>query len=78
MKNKLSHPCKQTCSGWLQGFEEGRKEIDQILEALKKYHKAHTGDYYGSKVCDADYENEWDFAEKVLKEIKANASNPNN
>lgn len=22
-KNKLDHPCKETCSGWKQGFEQG-------------------------------------------------------
>lgn len=23
MKNNLDHPCKETCSGWKQGFESG-------------------------------------------------------
>jgi hypothetical protein len=22
--NKLDHPCRQTCSGWKQGFEKGQ------------------------------------------------------
>lgn len=25
MESKLSHPCKQTCSGWQQGYEEGKE-----------------------------------------------------
>jgi hypothetical protein len=28
----LDHPCKQTCSGWHQGFDMGRDETNKKLE----------------------------------------------
>jgi len=38
-QNNLDHPCKQTCSGWEHGYEEGLAErdalIDLALDALK-------------------------------------------
>lgn len=38
-ENKLSHPCKQTCSGWQQGYECGLSEsgrLDKIEETLAR------------------------------------------
>ena len=31
----LDHPCKQTCSGWRQGYEKGMSELEQENEALR-------------------------------------------
>jgi len=34
---KLDHPCRDTCSGWKQGFERGRAEgIREAAERLKR------------------------------------------
>jgi hypothetical protein len=30
----LDHPCKQTCSGWKQGFEAGAKESAELRAKL--------------------------------------------
>lgn len=39
--NNLDHPCKQTCSGWQQGYEKGvetlRAENIRLVEALQHY-----------------------------------------
>ena len=32
---ELDHPCKQTCSGWQQGYERGMAELEQENEALR-------------------------------------------
>lgn len=38
---ELDHPCKQTCSGWQQGFDKGKQSLIPLLEeaikALEKY-----------------------------------------
>jgi hypothetical protein len=36
MKQELHHPCKDTCSGWKQGYETGKEmsENNLILAAL--------------------------------------------
>ena len=31
----LDHPCKQTCSGWKQGYERGMSQASMEVEALK-------------------------------------------
>lgn len=47
----LDHPCKETCSGWKQGYEKGLKQkieydasreraIEGMREALVKYQNA--------------------------------------
>jgi len=36
-EKKLDHPCKDTCSGWQQGFEAGEAHATELLaSALKK------------------------------------------
>ena len=39
MSKELDHPCKQTCSGWQQGFEKGKAKAKQseqrLVEALQ-------------------------------------------
>lgn len=30
--SELEHPCKQTCSGWKQGFEAGAKEAIRLVQ----------------------------------------------
>lgn len=32
---KLRHPCAQTCSGYRQGFEEGREDLRATLSLLQ-------------------------------------------
>lgn len=34
--NELSHPCKQTCSGWLQGYEEGKNSMTREVDKIEK------------------------------------------
>lgn len=46
MTMELDHPCKETCSGWKQGYERGAKVFHLALEkenaelrvALKRMH----------------------------------------
>lgn len=35
---KLDHPCKQTCSGWAQGYERGRESADVDEQAFLEEH----------------------------------------
>ena len=30
----LSHPCKETCSGWKQGFDEGAAEVASLKRQI--------------------------------------------
>lgn len=32
---EINHPCKETCSGWRQGFEIGRSDLDELLKAVE-------------------------------------------
>lgn len=32
----FNHPCRETCSGWIQGYERGRYESSEEIEFLKK------------------------------------------
>ena len=34
----LDHPCRQTCSGWKQGYERGKREADKSTVAPKRKH----------------------------------------
>lgn len=34
MSDKLDHPCKQTCSGWKQGFERGFGDKLKVIRTL--------------------------------------------
>lgn len=40
----FDHPCKQTCSGWQQGYERGRddlqKQNDELVELVIEFAKA--------------------------------------
>ena len=31
----LDHPCRETCSGWKQGYEKGLAEKDKEIERLR-------------------------------------------
>lgn len=35
LKRGFDHPCRQTCSGWQQGFDRGAAEKDKEIAALK-------------------------------------------
>jgi hypothetical protein len=36
MSDELHHPCKQTCSGWQQGFDAGARQLSTTtLELLR-------------------------------------------
>lgn len=35
-ESPFDHPCRQTCSGWIQGYERGRSESAREIEFLKK------------------------------------------
>ena len=41
MEAGFDHPCRQTCSGWKQGFERGQMEANKKLriavKAMEKY-----------------------------------------
>lgn len=40
MTSDFSHPCKEACSGWKQGYEAGltesRKENEALMELLER------------------------------------------
>lgn len=40
IKKEFDHPCKQTCSGWRQGFDRGLEQSAQRIEELEKLAKA--------------------------------------
>ncbi len=33
---ELDHPCKETCSGWKQGFERGVSESDSLIAEARR------------------------------------------
>lgn len=35
IEEKFDHPCKQTCSGWKQGFEKGVASRQRLVNAAK-------------------------------------------
>ena len=54
--DKLDHPCKQTCSGWKQGYikggEEAKHDIEKMCKIpLKKISQALN--YFTCGMCDA-------------------------
>jgi len=56
--NKLNHPCKGTCSGWQQGYESGRAEMEaenaRLREALERFAAHDEGcDYTAGCLCGA-------------------------
>ena len=57
MKNKLDHPCKQTCSGWYQGKESARqhdkKSYLESVEHLKQFAKLLTKSEDDIQIIDA-------------------------
>lgn len=36
MSNKLDHPCRETCSGWQQGYDRGASEMKAKADKLAK------------------------------------------
>lgn len=36
MENNLDHPCKQSCSGWKQGYEKGFKKASEGIDKLSR------------------------------------------
>jgi hypothetical protein len=65
----LDHPCKQTCSGWTQGYERGaafeRKRSEGLVKALESYAHLPDGRFNGP---DDIYEDLGDTARKALKQ----------
>jgi len=57
--SELDHPCKDTCSGWQQGFEKGQEALadklavlraqvadyERVLELIVSQDKFREGDY---------------------------------
>ena len=39
----LHHACRRTCSGWHQGYEEGKRELSAEVKRLKDYLKSIAG-----------------------------------
>lgn len=66
----LDHPCKQTCSGWKQGYENGvlfqltqdQAEIRRLIRALEKLRDGPGNDMVGWKLTWAH-----EFARKTLE-----------
>jgi len=56
----LDHPCKQTCSGWKQGYEKGfhtgekSERIMKLIEALR-YIAISNQDMMGAKTLHFDF-----------------------
>lgn len=46
LEKGFDHPCRQTCSGWKQGFERGqfdeRRRAEKLVEALREISKLET------------------------------------
>lgn len=68
----LNHSCKGVCSGWQHGYERGQSDKANLIEALEKFlkHEDIVTKFYDGAVM-ADFENEVEFARKVLKEVSA-------
>jgi RNA:NAD 2'-phosphotransferase (TPT1/KptA family) len=85
MKNEFDHPCRETCSGWQQGWERGNsdtinafeKERDRLQEQLKIAVEAleNIGAFHLSekeiRACGDDgFLSDAQIARQALKEIK--------
>lgn len=35
----LDHPCKNTCSGWMQGYERGLYECREMIKEVEEFKK---------------------------------------
>jgi hypothetical protein len=78
---ELDHPCRDTCSGWKQGYEKGKDELQGKCEALEKERdefKAafnimeERSQFYFKEICDHNKKIlEWD-------EVYKNKLNDNN
>lgn len=72
---EFDHPCKQTCSGWQQGYERGKfdgtKAITELyqplVEALEWYANEEHWTIYYTEGSNGDYGNR---ARKALQEFK--------
>ena len=64
-REKLSHPCKETCSGWKQGYEEGvqaeRDKVDRLKAALEFYAE---GDLVGDLEIRPEKKELWSIPEQ--------------
>lgn len=74
---KLNHPCKETCSGWQQGYEAGEKSSEErlkkyevALDRIGQYETLENGDKY------VNHEQGWHgvarFAREALAVLKGN------
>lgn len=48
----FDHPCKETCSGWKQGYDKGKLELQKENERLEKENAL-------LEECRAFYANQW-------------------
>ena len=77
---ELDHPCKETCSGWRQGFERGRSAYDALLKENERLEKtieeqseglAHTLGNIGIDVSGAyDFKDLCHLVEPLVHEVE--------
>ena len=47
----LYHPCKETCSGWKQGFDEGRADYEKLERELAEANERASDNYNEGQRC---------------------------
>lgn len=62
--DKLDHPCKDTCSGWKQGYEKGQQSIE--LELKRANRRAEMLEAQRNKAI----LNSWDHVEHLFSETE--------
>lgn len=55
MKPDLDHPCKQTCSGWRQGFEKAASNAQSTIDSLRAEVERLKAAGYGGAAARKDY-----------------------
>jgi hypothetical protein len=65
---KLDHPCKNTCSGWRQGYDKGLSQMQEQADKIKvKLYKA-IGALQGVQLCPDNFNREG--LAKLIKELE--------
>lgn len=67
--NDLDHPCRDTCSGWKQGYEKGakteRERALRVFDGWRKHWLLKEGDGYFQRAVKIDANMRRDFERRV-------------
>lgn len=69
--DKLDHPCRETCSGWKQGYERGVMAVKQELDAIKSQQLMETDDGKRTVRCECGFTFSFQDATKLQQELDA-------